>query len=133
MTDAIAPDPPPLSAPPPLPAGPPALPGLVRFIGPEWAYWQLRIKGAVLLLVTLGIYRFWLLTDVRRFLWSNTEIAGEPLEYTGTALELVLGFLVAIAILIPIYAGFFLAALDLGLLAKLSGVLAFAVLGLLGQ
>jgi uncharacterized membrane protein YjgN (DUF898 family) len=84
-------------------------------------------------MVTLGIYRFWLVTDVRRFLWSNTEIAGEPLEYTGTALELLLGFLVAIALLIPIYAGFFLAALDLGLLGKLSGLLAFAALGVLGQ
>jgi hypothetical protein len=35
----------------------------VRFVGPEWAYWQLRIKGAALLLVTLGIYRFWLNRD----------------------------------------------------------------------
>jgi uncharacterized membrane protein YjgN (DUF898 family) len=113
MTDAIAFDPPPLPAspPPPLPgppalpgaAGPPPLPGLVRFSGPEPAYWQLRIKGAALLLVTLGIYRFWLLTDVRRFLWSNTEIAGETLEYDGLATELLLGFLFAIAILVPIY------------------------------
>ena len=89
MTDAVAFDPPPLPAslPPPLPGppalpgagGPPPVPGLARFIGPEPAYWQLRIKGAALLLVTLGIYRFWLLTDVRRFLWSNTEIAGETL------------------------------------------------------
>jgi uncharacterized membrane protein YjgN (DUF898 family) len=71
----------------------------VRFVGPEWAYWQLRIKGAALLLVTLGIYRFWLMTDVRRFLWSNTEIAGEMLEYDGLATELLLGFLFAIAIL----------------------------------
>jgi uncharacterized membrane protein YjgN (DUF898 family) len=93
----------------------------------------LLIRGAALLMVTLGIYRFWLVTDVRRFLWSNTEIAGEPLEYTGTALELLIGFLVAIALLIPIYAGFFLAALDLGLLGKLSGLLAFAALGVLGQ
>ena len=58
-------------------------------------------------MVTLGIYRFWLATDIRRFLWSNTEIAGEALEYTGTALELLLGFLVAIALLIPVYAGYF--------------------------
>ena len=87
----------------------------------------------VLLMVTLGIYRFWLATDVRRFLWSNTEIAGETLEYTGTALELLLGFLIAIAILIPVYAGFFLAALDLGMIGKLSGVIAFAALGVLGQ
>src|ERR1019366_416598 len=61
--------------------------------------------------VTLGIYRFWLATDVRRYLWANTEIAGETLEYTGTPLELLIGFLVAVAILIPVYAGFFLAVL----------------------
>jgi uncharacterized membrane protein YjgN (DUF898 family) len=107
--------------------------GGARFLGQRRFYWRLLIRGAALLMITLGIYRFWLVTDVRRFLWSNTEIAGEALEYTGTALELVLGFLVAIALLIPIYAGFFLAALDMGLFGKLSGIIAFAALGVLGQ
>jgi uncharacterized membrane protein YjgN (DUF898 family) len=107
--------------------------GGVRFLGQRRFYWRLLIRGGALLMVTLGIYRFWLATDVRRFLWSNTEIAGETLEYTGTPLELLLGFLIAIAILIPVYAGFFLAALDLGILAKLSSVTAFAALGVLGQ
>ncbi len=107
--------------------------GGVRFLGERRFYWRLLIRGGALLMVTLGIYRFWLATDVRRFLWSNTEIAGETLEYTGTPLELLLGFLVAIAILIPVYAGFFLAALDLGTLAKFSSVIAFAALGVLGQ
>jgi len=105
----------------------------VRFLGQRRSYWRLLIRGAALLMVTLGIYRFWLATDVRRFLWSNTEIAGEALEYTGTPLELLVGFLIAIAILIPVYAGFFLAALDLGTLGKLSGMVAFATLGILGQ
>ena len=116
-----------------LDAGRIATSGGVRFLGQRRSYWRLLIRGAVLLLFTLGIYRFWLVTDVRRFLWSNTEIAGETLEYTGTAVELLLGFLVAIALLIPVYAGFFLAALDLGVLGKLSGVIAFAALGVLGQ
>jgi len=116
-----------------LDAGGIAASGGVRFFGQRRAYWRLLIRGAVMLFVTLGIYRFWLVTDVRRFLWSNTEIAGEALEYTGTALELLLGFLVAIALLIPVYGGIFLAALDLGILGKLSGVIAFAALGLLGQ
>ena len=107
--------------------------GGVRFLGQRRFYWRLLIRGGVLLMITLGIYRFWLATDVRRFLWSNTEIAGETLEYTGTPLELLLGFLIAIAILIPVYAGFFLAALDLGTLARLSSVIAFAALGVLGQ
>jgi uncharacterized membrane protein YjgN (DUF898 family) len=116
-----------------LDAGGIAAGGGVRFLGQRPPYWRLLVRGAVLLFFTLGIYRFWLVTDVRRFLWSNSEIAGEALEYTGTALELLLGFLVAIALLIPIYGGLFLAALDLGILGKLSGVIAFAALGLLGQ
>jgi uncharacterized membrane protein YjgN (DUF898 family) len=105
----------------------------VRFLGARAAYWRLLSRGAALLMITLGIYRFWLATDVRRFLWSNTEIDGETLEYTGTPLELLLGFLVAVAILIPVYTGFFLAALDLGPYGRLSGLIAFSGLGVLGQ
>ena len=67
--------------------------GQVKFLGLERNYWRLLIRGSVLLAVTLGIYRFWLTTDMRRFLWSNTGILGEPLEYTGTARELLIGFL----------------------------------------
>ncbi len=107
--------------------------GAVRFLGARRSYWRLLVRGALLLMMTLGIYRFWLMTDVRRFLWSNTEVAGETLEYSGTALELLLGFLVAIALLIPLYAGFFIAALDLGTLGHISGVIAFLALFVLGQ
>jgi uncharacterized membrane protein YjgN (DUF898 family) len=105
----------------------------IKFLGNRRAYWRLLVRGAALLMVTLGVYRFWLATDVRRYLWTNTEIAGETLEYTGTPLELLVGFLVAVAILIPVYAGFFIAALDMGTIGKMSGLLAFAGLGLLGQ
>jgi len=110
-----------------------AVPGSVRFLGKRRDYWRLLVRGGALLMVTLGIYRFWLATDVRRFLWSNTEVAGESLEYTGTPFELLIGFLMAIAILIPIYAAIFLAALDLGIVGKLSGMLGFVLLALLGQ
>ena len=105
----------------------------VRFLGARKAYWRLLARGAVLLMATLGIYRFWLNTDVRRFLWANTEIAGESLEYNGTPVELLIGFLAAVAILIPVYAGFFLAALDIGSLGEMSGIIGVALLGLAGQ
>src|SRR5215510_10060865 len=96
----------PVEAPePPVPANP------TRFAGNERAFWRLLIRGAVLLLATLGLYRFWLVTDVRRALWNNTEIAGDVLEYIGTARELLLGFLIAIVLLIPVNALFFLATL----------------------
>jgi uncharacterized membrane protein YjgN (DUF898 family) len=105
----------------------------VRFLGRRRIYWRLLARGAVLLVLTLGLYRFWLMTDVRRFLWSHSEVAGETLEYSGSALELLLGFLVGAAILVPIYAAFFLAALQVGALAEWSGVLGFLGLGFLGQ
>src|ERR1700739_861516 len=73
-------------------SSPVAAAGAVRFLGDEGGYWRLRIKGAALVVVTLGIYRFWLATDARRFLWSNTEIAGDTLEYNGLATELLIGF-----------------------------------------
>ena len=84
-------------------------------------------------MVSLGLYRFWLMTDVRRFLWASTEIDGETLEYAGTPFELLLGFLVAVAVMVPVYAGFFVAALDLGVIGQLTGLFAFLGLAVLGQ
>src|SRR3954462_5179384 len=126
MSEASPFDTPPETAPLPPPTG-------GRFTGHERAFWRLLTRGAVLLLVTLGIYRFWLATDVRRFLWSNTEVAGDGLEYIGTARELLLGFLIAIALLVPINVIFFLAAFARGVTGQLAGVLALVALALLGQ
>lgn len=106
--------------------------GIIRFIGQDRPYWRILVRGAVLLIATLGIYRFWLITDTRRYLWANTEIDGESLEYSGTALEILLGFLVAIALLIPLYLAFFLTALDVGT-AGLMTVVAVVALALIGQ
>jgi uncharacterized membrane protein YjgN (DUF898 family) len=104
-----------------------------HFTGAIPPFRKLVIRGAFLQLLTLGIYRFWLATDMRRFLWANTEIGGESAEYTGTAMELFLGFLIAIAVLVPIYVLIFIGTLELGLLSRLSSVFAFVFLGGFGQ
>lgn len=120
-------------APVSVPAVPamPAAAGIVRFLGKDAAYWRLLIRGAVLLMFTLGIYRFWLVTDMRRFLWANTEIAGDTLEYAGTAREILLGFLVAITLLVPINVAFFVGGLSI--LGEWSAIIAFIVLAWFGQ
>jgi uncharacterized membrane protein YjgN (DUF898 family) len=110
-----------------LPTGP------IQFLGFDKDYWRLWIRGSILLALTLGIYRFWLTTDTRRFLWSNTEVLGEPLEYTGTARELLIGFLIAVAILIPFYALIFLLALTQGVIGQLAGVIGFVLATVLGH
>jgi uncharacterized membrane protein YjgN (DUF898 family) len=114
-------------------SGPDPGAGKVQFVGREGAYWRLRIKGATLVVITLGIYRFWLATDVRRYLWSNTEIAGDTLEYNGLATELLVGFLFAIAILVPLYMGLAIAALELDMVAVKPAVLGFLLLVVLGE
>lgn len=107
--------------------------GPVRFIGQDREFWRIVLRGAVLLMVTLGLYRFWLATDIRRFLWANTEIEGRSLEYNGSAVELLRGFLVAIALILPIYTVFFITALDFGGYGTLMTLGAVLVLIFLSQ
>jgi len=104
--------------------------GAPRFVGRSQPFWSLVSRGAVLLMLTLGIYRFWLTTDIRRYLWSSTEVADESFEYTGTPRELLLGFSIAIAVLVPLYSTFFLLTLMLG---EIWSALALLVLTFLGQ
>ncbi|MGH6858595.1 MAG: DUF898 family protein, partial [Methylocella sp.] len=59
-----------------------------------------------------GFYRFWLATNIRRHLWSNSSAGGDALEYTGTARELLIGFLFALAILVPIYLVYFVIGVE---------------------
>ncbi|MGD9981730.1 MAG: DUF898 family protein [Hyphomonadaceae bacterium] len=56
----------------------------------------LALKNAGLTIVTLTMYRFWARTSMRRRLWSRAWVLGDPLEYTGSAGELVRGFLIAL-------------------------------------
>lgn len=93
----------------------------------------LAVVGFLLSLVTFGIYRFWYMTDLRRFFWSRTVVDGSPAEYTGTGRELFLGFLVAVALLIAIYVGLFGLAIALPALAPYSAILSFVLLFLVGQ
>jgi len=75
-----------------------------RYFGKGVALFRLYFLTSVLTLVTLGIYRFWAKTRIRKYIWSATSGDGDSFEYTGTGLEKFLGFLVAIVIL-AIYLG----------------------------
>lgn len=87
------------------PADVPALtPPTVAYHGRFGEAWKLAIKTTFLTVITLGVYRFWAKTRIRRYFWSRITIDGEPLEYVGTGLELFLGFLIVIAIVAPLYA-----------------------------
>jgi uncharacterized membrane protein YjgN (DUF898 family) len=89
-----------------------ALPNRVSFFDRRPDFRRMVVRGAWLEFVTVGFYRFWLATDMRRHLWSHTSVDGDAAEYTGTAKELLLGFLFALAILAPIYLAYFLIGLE---------------------
>ena len=115
--------------PPPLPVPPPP----VAFSGSRGEFFRLARRGAGLEFVTLGFYRFWLLTDIRRHLWANTVVDGDAAEYTGRGKELLIGFLVALAILMPIYLGYFLIGLEAERLKAFASIPLIAFFYLFGQ
>lgn len=79
----------------------------VQFTGTRGELFGLLFRGYLLMLPTVGLYRFWVTTWKRRYYWQHTIIHGQPLEYTGTPTQLLLGFLIALGIFLPIYGGFF--------------------------
>jgi uncharacterized membrane protein YjgN (DUF898 family) len=81
------------------PAGPVQHP--LDYTGQAKSLGWLVFKNTILTIITLGFYRFWAKTRIRKYIWSSQSLFGEKLEYTGTGKELFLGFLIVIAVLIP--------------------------------
>jgi uncharacterized membrane protein YjgN (DUF898 family) len=67
---------------------------------------RIAVSNALLGLLSLGIYRFWGKTRLRQYLWGRVAFLGDRMEYSGTAKELLIGFLVALIILAPLIGGF---------------------------
>ena len=82
-----------------------------EFAGGRWAILRLALVTAALTLVTLGVYRFWTRTRLRRWYWSAVRPGGHPVEYTGDPWEKLLGFLAAVVVL-----AFYLGVVNLGLM-----------------
>jgi len=91
----------------------------VQFSGKRSELFGKLIAGYLLMLPTLGLYRFWLTTTKRRFYWQNTLIGGDRLEYTGSAAQLLVGFLFALAVFLPIYLVFFYLSFQSGLVTTI--------------
>lgn len=94
--------------------------GNVGYSGQSSPIFKLAFVTGLLTVVTAGIYRFWAKTRIRKYIWSSVSIDGDAFEYTGTGLEKLLGFLVAIVFLAVYLAGFQL-------------ILTFVGLGIMGQ
>ncbi|SMX29695.1 hypothetical protein TRP8649_03833 [Pelagimonas phthalicica] len=82
----------------------------LSYHGEKGPLFSLAFKTALLTLITLGIYRFWQKTRIRKYIWSSIDMGGDRLEYTGTGLEKLLGFFIAV-----LFLAVYLGAIQMGL------------------
>lgn len=69
-----------------------------RFVESGSIFW-IAFAGAILSVLTLGLYRFWMVTNLRRAYAGSIRVESDQIEYTGTGWEKLIGFLIAIALL----------------------------------
>ncbi|MGH1370323.1 MAG: DUF898 family protein [Maritimibacter sp.] len=69
------------------------------YAGRKTALFGLALKTSFFTVLTLGFYRFWMKTRMRRFYWSAIRPGGQPLEYVGRPTEKLLGFLSTVVFL----------------------------------
>ncbi len=80
--------------------------------------YRIFLVNLLLTIVTLGIWRFWAVTRMRRYVWSRTSSFGQRFEYDGTGGQLFLGFLLALLVIFGLGAA---AAVCSALLVKFAG------------
>jgi uncharacterized membrane protein YjgN (DUF898 family) len=61
--------------------------------------YRIFLVNLLLTVVTLGIWRFWAVTRMRRYVWSRTSSFGQRFEYDGTGGQLFVGFLIAVLLI----------------------------------
>ena len=78
-------------------------PALV-FDGTVGDLYRIFLLNLLLNIVTLGIWRFWGITRMRRYVWSRTSSGGSRFEYDGTGRQLFAGFLLATGAIFSMFA-----------------------------
>ena len=99
----------------------------VRFSGTWQEFLPIALTNLLLTIVTLGIYRFWAQARVRRYLWSNTTLIDDELQWTGTGGEMFIGFLMALGVLIGSVAAVFGVSMLVGKWFLMVGLIGFYV------
>lgn len=71
-----------------------------KFTGDGLEMALLMLKNLFFTIITLGIYRAWATTNVRRYVWGHTTFLDDRANYTGTGEELFKGWIKLIGLLI---------------------------------
>src|SRR5271163_4354415 len=82
------------TAPSPYPAEP------LRFTGSGGEYFGIWIVNLLLTIVTLGIYSAWAKVRRLQYFYRHTELAGSSFDFHGSPIRILIGRLIALAMLI---------------------------------
>jgi len=88
----------------PVPAAAQVRPVLV-YDGDVGDLFGVYLLNLIFSILTFGIFRFWAITRLRRYLWSHMRFENTRFTYTGKGSEIFLGFLLAMVILIVFAVG----------------------------
>lgn len=71
---------------------------LLRFHGSGGELFGIFVVNVLLTLLTLGVYSFWAKVKTRRYVWGQTEFAGDRFGFHGTGRELLIGWIKALVL-----------------------------------
>lgn len=72
----------------------------VKFTGQYGEYWLLCISNLLLIICTLGIYSFWAIPKVKRYLHQQTSIGGYQFNFHATAKHYFISFVYVLLFLL---------------------------------
>ncbi len=101
----------------------------LQYDGTIGELYPIFLLNLLLTVVTLGIWRFWAVTRMRRYVSSRTSHDAQRFDYDGTGGQLFVGFLIATGIIVGLYVAAIVLMLVLGSISKLLVIL--PMLGLL--
>jgi uncharacterized membrane protein YjgN (DUF898 family) len=50
----------------------------INYVGSSGKLFPIVLINLFLTIITIGIYRFWAKTNIRKYFWSQTQFDGEP-------------------------------------------------------
>lgn len=68
-----------------------------KFTGNGGEFFRIWIVNILLSIITLGIYSAWAKVRTNRYMYGNTEVAGDHFEYLAEPMQILRGRLIAIA------------------------------------
>ena len=108
-----------------LPSKPPVT--RMEYFGRHGELLKIHLVNLFLNIITIGIYSFWGKTRIRKYMTSHITLKKDRFEYTGTGKELLIGWLKAMVIFLPLIIALSIPVVNLIAFPIFFGILSIAI------